>query len=428
MLKLTITEFFKRLTLQIWKRSYEYMLRSIRWFLLLTFIAVIISDLTECQPITDYWLVQDMNIPVRGQCRQGFVQLITMGSCNVITDLLLVIFPIPIIIKSQMTLKRKTQLVLLFSLSIVPVGITLYRIPSIINRHGVQQYRSVWASVDILLATGVANALVLGSFVRDRGIKKVRWKFGSMSDSIERTTTRRATAIQTHWGSDEDLVRDMSIALDPSLRESKKGIRPAPMAMSGSTPLDHITEGWTFPVLDGHNPKRRNSDIETGPYHDHEPTAQSLSELSITTPSRKVSFFDIGGLLDDEPQQGHRSDSRRSHRQSMHSDTAPSFASHDVSPTTTTAKRGSHALLQDVGVLLSSSGPSPRSSHRGSFTRPWRSGTSEEGPSFELQSIPQESDMDVPLAIAAVAHHDFATASQVKDTEPSLQDVGGLLK
>src|SRR4051812_26624874 len=122
MLKLAISEFFKRLTLTIWRKSYERMLQSIRWFLLATFIAAVIADLTECHPITHYWQV----VPDPGaKCRQGYAQLITMGSANVITDILLVVFPIPIIIRSKMTVKRKVQLVPLFAGSLPPAGTTL---------------------------------------------------------------------------------------------------------------------------------------------------------------------------------------------------------------------------------------------------------------------------------------------------------------
>src|ERR1700710_2779927 len=104
MLKLTITELFKRLIISIWRRSYEYILQFIRWLLLVTFIAVVIADLAECQPFTHYWQV----VPDPGaKCRQGYAQLLTMGTCNVITDLLLVVFPIPIIIRSKMGAKRK---------------------------------------------------------------------------------------------------------------------------------------------------------------------------------------------------------------------------------------------------------------------------------------------------------------------------------
>ena len=101
--KFTISEFLKRLTSQVWKRSYERMLQFIRWFLALTFAAVIVATLAECQPFYLYWQL----IPDPGpRCRQGYAQLITMGASDVITDLLLVCFPIPIVIKSAMVLKR----------------------------------------------------------------------------------------------------------------------------------------------------------------------------------------------------------------------------------------------------------------------------------------------------------------------------------
>ena len=78
-------------------------LQCIRWFLVVTFIGVVIATLAECQPFPNYWQV----VPDPGpNCRQGHAQLITMGSADIVTDLLLVCFPIPIILKSAMAIKR----------------------------------------------------------------------------------------------------------------------------------------------------------------------------------------------------------------------------------------------------------------------------------------------------------------------------------
>ncbi|KAI9729797.1 MAG: hypothetical protein M1818_008374 [Claussenomyces sp. TS43310] len=392
MLKLTITEFFKRLIIQIWKRSYEITLQCIRWVLLFTFICVVIADISECQPIAHYWQVSPDPGP---QCRQGFAQLLTMGICSVVTDLLLVVFPIPIIVLSQMGPKRKFQLVLLFGLSMVTVAFSLYRMPNIINRKGQQQYRSVWASVEILAATGVANALVLGSFVRDRGVKKVKWKYGSTTDSVERSTTRRETFTQ-HWGSDEDLARDLGIGVDPTLRTSDHaGPRVAPMATpaivaDGMMSPQEIDRAWQFPSksddgMDHAHGAPRSPDPSDGP-----------SE-SVMTPSRQVSFFDVSNLLGDAG-----SDSKTA--PSMASDSgsimyAPSQESgSNVSPTST--RKGSHALLQDVGGFLRSGPRNPRSPARGGVPG---------GRGIELQSIPQRGTIQGNHAVAA------------------LQDVGGLL-
>lgn len=395
MLKLTITEFFKRLTIQIWRRSYEITLRSIRWFLLITFVAVVLADICECQPISHYWQVTPDPGP---KCRQAYAQLLTMGIANVITDLLLVIFPIPIILRSQMSMKRKFQLVCLFGGSILPAIVTLYRIPNIIDRAGSQPYRSLWASIEILLATAVANALVLGSFVRDRGVKKAKWKFGSMSDSMERTTpSRRGTAIQ-HWGSDEDLVRDMGLGMVPELRDAAKTVvpRPAPMAISENMPEQKFSIGgnWRFPSASSGDGESEESDILKYPR-----PAQSSGDLT-PTPKRTVSFFDIGGLLEDDLDNQPRG-------QSIDGDAASLAAtrtsdSNSLSPTTT--RKGSAVFLQDVGGLLTLS--PPQNGHRSSrYTRSSHMG-------MELESIPQER----------------SPQRRRRSSGQELQDVGGLLK
>ena len=79
------------------------MLQLIRYFLLGTFIAVVLATLLECQPFNHYWQV----VPDPGaQCRQGYAQLITMGVSDIITDLVLVIFPIPIVLSLSMRVTR----------------------------------------------------------------------------------------------------------------------------------------------------------------------------------------------------------------------------------------------------------------------------------------------------------------------------------
>lgn len=360
MLKLTISEFFKRLTpLHLWKRSYEYTFQSIRWFLLVSFIAVVIADLAECRPVTNYWQV----VPDPGpQCRQGFAQLITMGAANVITDLLLILFPIPIIITSQMSIKRKFQLTCLFGLSVFPIMCTLIRIPNIIDRHGSQQYRSLWASIEILAGTAVANALVLGSFVRDRGVKKLKFKYGSTSDSLERTASRRGT-IRNQWGSDEDLVRDLGLSVDPELRGSENEPQPrmAPMSLGNGAPK---LRNWRFPEAVHGYADSEESDMMKF----HEP-AHSPEDMSFIHPPRKVSFFDVGGLLDEDDFNSSRKTQSTEERGSLV--TNPS----NETPSPTSTRKGSKALLQDLGGLLTAS-PSLRSPR--AFTQP----------AVELQSIP----------------------------------------
>jgi hypothetical protein len=404
MLKLTISEFFKRLTFTIWRRSYEIMLQFIRWFLLVTFVAIIIADVAECQPVTHYWqVVPDPG----GKCRQGYAQLLTMGTANVITDLLLVVFPIPIIIRSKMGAKRKIQLVLLFAGSLLPAGTTLFRIPKIIDSHGSQQYRSLLASVEILFATAVANALILGSFVRDKGVKKQRWKFGSITESMERTTSRRGTAAR-HWGSDEDLVRDLGLGVDPELRGSvAANPRPAPMAVAGNHPVKPQKMGvepdWQFP--EGRSSTSEDVDLMKIHEGNHSPGGAS----STMTP-RKVSFFDVGGLLEEDLQR-RRVSSTRTTTDTDGESSSPAplqwTPSYEQSLSPATPRRGSSALLQDIGGLLGPRTQRNQSAFRG----------------YELQTILQEH----PSANSSHDAYPQPNLSRQKTTL-SLQDVGGLLK
>nr|XP_036588408.1 uncharacterized protein CTRU02_01460 [Colletotrichum truncatum]KAF6799781.1 integral membrane protein [Colletotrichum truncatum] len=399
-LKNTILEFFKRLTGVTWARSYEQTLVFIRCTLVATFIAIIISDLAECRPFHHYWQVTP---DPGGQCRQGFAHLITMATCNIITDALLVFFPIPIILRSQMGPKRKVQLTLLFSLSLAVIGVTIYRVTHVMREHGQQQLRSVLASVELLFATTAANALVLGSFVRDRGIKKQKFKYGSVAaDSMDRSSDSRRPTLHRHWGSDEDLVRDVGLAVDPGLRElpdvhddpdgDTTRYTPAPVAR----PFGEDLRNWQFPQR-----KRSNAERSDASLLPHDQLSSSRSN-STATP-RRVSFFDVGGLLSEDQVGG----SPTYRRDSFVSSVDPiSSNGHGIpSPTlpapSTGLRRGSTALLQDLGGLL---GPINTKQSR----QRARSGT-------ELQTIPQSQYDDHP-------------SYNPRPGEPTLMDAGGLLK
>jgi hypothetical protein len=294
---------------------------------------------------------------------------------------------------------RKVQLSLLFALSLFPAGITLYRIPAIIERKGVQQYRTLWASIEILAAAAVANALVLGSFVRDRGPKKAKYKFGStFGESADWPSSRRGTSATAFWGSDEDLVRDTGVGLDPEFRamEQKIPARPAPMAIPHSSKLvDLHSANWQFPTS---NDGDSSVDLKGSP-------SRSQGEASAVTP-RRVSFFDVGGLLDDP--------SRRSGSSSTAAGAANS-AYNNVSPLPTSPlHRGSTAILQDVGGLLApdSRKPSNVPNFSRNLMQPETPPPPDAGPASDKS--PRSGTPNLTLVRSGTAQ--------------SLQDVGGLLR
>ena len=243
----------------------------------------------------------------------------------------------------------KISLILLFGLSSILVGITIYRVYGTIERRSNQQFRSLMASLEILAAAAVSNALVLGSFVRDRGVKKQKFKFGSTSGGsvLDRPTTAKTRPrAGLSWGSDTDLVSGLGLRLGPEFSADKSTIpRPAPAVLplaSQSTAVTPAQPSWTFPGRESH--ETIDTDIRTreierdGPPSPHDNT-------SVLTP-RRMSFFDVGGLLGDSAPR----------RMSGASVSAPSSATYSLRPLLNSSlrqrsPRGSRVLLEDVGGI-----------------------------------------------------------------------------
>jgi hypothetical protein len=138
------------------------------------------------------------------------------------------------------------------ALPLIGVLMTCYQVPKVINRLGEQQFRSLVASFDILLATFTSNAVVLGSLLQDRGYKKTKYKHGDAKSGFNARkgsaggVTGRELAptkiLHDRWGSDEDLMRTSSggdkgsvlIGLEemPSPVENRKPIVPPQAKLS----------------------------------------------------------------------------------------------------------------------------------------------------------------------------------------------------
>lgn len=405
----------------VWRRSVALFLRFTHFFLMSTLVAVVIATLAECHPFDHYWQVRPDPGP---SCRSGYANLITMGACDVITNLLLVAFPVPIILTSHMNLKRKLGLVALFCLSLILVAVTCYRVPSVIEHGGAQPYRSLLASLEILAATAVSNMVVIGSFVRDRGVKKLKFKraqgSASVTESMDHSYARRNTIMHRQWGSDSDLAADLGIRLDPKLHSSAPAgtsvplsALPVPLAVARTGSLNRT---WSFNQgqdrsTDEDQDRVSGSDsleLKISP-REYIETNQSPREKTASTPasspsSRRLPFFDVGGLLSqDQPQQ---SPITRPRPHTFFSSPASVNA-----PEPHRIRRGSRAFLEDLGVL------SPHTSLPVS--------ASQERPPLQSHfssppaSIPRSSSNTLP-AYRASPDVSF-------DVDVELQDVGGLL-
>ena len=181
-----------------------------------------------------------------------------------------------------------------------------------IDRHSQQQFRSLLASLEILAAAAVSNALVLGSFVRDRGAKKQRYRFDSVagSSSLDRAAGPRWTITARHWGSDADLVEDVGMRLQEGLSaDESRSPRPAPIAIPPASQANHLTpsvvdddEDWAAfqeqSSAEAAEMGRKNRG--TGNNKNNNKNKSSQPPKRKPAPSRRLSFFDVGGLLDDD--------------------------------------------------------------------------------------------------------------------------------
>lgn len=345
-----------------------------------------------------------------------------MGTSDVITDLLLVAFPIPIVLKSHMAAKRKLSLVLLFSLSIILIAITIYRVIEVVHRHSDQQFRSLLASLEILAAAAVSNALVLGSFVRDRGVKKPRYRLGSVggNSSLDRagTNTRRRTLTVQTWGSDADLAGECGMRMATDLEKQQSELakpRPAPIALppashsKPSTP-SVVQSNWNSPIENKEMRERLGADLSANA----ERLCPSPGGTGVVTP-RRTSFFDVGGLLG----HGETSPGKRRALEKATPEISPAplppNAVHALSPNTSAlemSRRGSNAFMTDMGGQCLSVR---------NFSRP----TSPTFPSPQRMHTSQRSS-DPPV----LKQHSYSNDEDTWSKEPPsshLRDVGGLL-
>ncbi|OJD18946.1 hypothetical protein AJ78_01058 [Emergomyces pasteurianus Ep9510] len=303
--KFTITEFLARLTTPTWRRSFQLMLNFIRLFLAVTFFAVVMSTLLECQPFHHFWKVNPAPAP---KCRQGYAHLVAMGACDAITDIMLVAFPIPIITVSKMPTRRKFSLTVLFALSLVLVAMACYRVPAVIQRGGNQQYRSLFASIEILVATVVSNVIVIGSFMRDRGMKKQKYKIGAVRGARDHKVPCQATITYHQWGSDADLATDVGICRDPERKKpTYQEIRPALVAHTTieNPEKNSLTESEQAPYhMRLQHDEEQVADRVSQKYSPHRHVSNSpeciasdtISDISCKK-SPEVCLNDVGGLL-----------------------------------------------------------------------------------------------------------------------------------
>ncbi|CUS13604.1 unnamed protein product [Tuber aestivum] len=127
-----------------------------------SFYARIVAQLEEYRVWLKYLIFGRQVSPDPGEaCNFSEVQLFTTGACNIFTDLVLIIFPLPVILGTQLPLRRKLQIGGLFSLGFLVILVSVFRLPYVVENNAIQRWRSLFASIEILVACFVANAPAL---------------------------------------------------------------------------------------------------------------------------------------------------------------------------------------------------------------------------------------------------------------------------
>lgn len=89
------------------------------------------------------------------------MQLLLLGILNIVTDFMLLVLPLPFVIGLTVPVRRKIQLIALFTLGIFIILITAIRLPINSLHKDSQDNRTLWATTELLTAAIVVNATAI---------------------------------------------------------------------------------------------------------------------------------------------------------------------------------------------------------------------------------------------------------------------------
>ncbi|EED17950.1 conserved hypothetical protein [Talaromyces stipitatus ATCC 10500] len=126
-------------------------------------VAVQVTTFAECKPFRLYWQV----MPDPGTCIKANVQLITLVSLNITTDAMLILLPMPWLLRIKRSWLQRLQLVGLFSIGFLLIAIAIVRLPYYAESTA-QVNRNTWGSVEQFFAAFVANVPTLFTLRRKK--------------------------------------------------------------------------------------------------------------------------------------------------------------------------------------------------------------------------------------------------------------------
>ena len=135
-------------------RWVTHMIRATWTTTAVTFVAVVFATFLECRPLHLYWQVA----PDPGVCVKGYVQLLVQCASNIILDLMLLAISYPILFGKGRSWSQHVRVGGVFILGTFCIIVTTLRLVSVLDTGSAQPTRSLWASVQMVVSTFVANA------------------------------------------------------------------------------------------------------------------------------------------------------------------------------------------------------------------------------------------------------------------------------
>ncbi|KAI8629742.1 hypothetical protein F5Y19DRAFT_75297 [Xylariaceae sp. FL1651] len=137
----------------------------------LTFCASLISIFLECQPLSLYWrLFRNARL-----CHRNVLWIITYETSNIVTNAMLLAFPLPLVFTPGLSAWKRIQLSTIIGLGAFLIAINIIRLIEGFDYSNILPNRIVWASIEILVAALVATLPMISMLLRP-AIKKPQWE------------------------------------------------------------------------------------------------------------------------------------------------------------------------------------------------------------------------------------------------------------
>ncbi|RYP32916.1 hypothetical protein DL768_011121 [Monosporascus sp. mg162] len=196
------------------------------WIISIT--GIILATLLECRPIKLYW----QPTPDRDQCVGAHIQLLLQGISNIILDLMLLFIAYPLVTLRKRSWAERVSLYTLFALGAFSMITTVIRLVLVFKQGPSHATRNIWASVNIVVATFIANAPTLYGTLRSARRKSSQHPATSAQtngDTQKRPSQRR----EESWLRMDDDERDENIPLSSIAPKSPHPLRQAAVACDG---------------------------------------------------------------------------------------------------------------------------------------------------------------------------------------------------